>query len=418
MRIEYTERKLRCKADERHLYSSPGASMITLISNVGQLISPSGRGAVFGEAMSEVKVLRGVRLLLRDGRIEKIGPDLSAHGADLELDAAGGVVIPAFIDPHRHAAHPLVARKEGGQEPSCPTRAAGGARPAGSLERNLRRGFRRAVGDGVATLEVKCGQDGTLDEALDSLAAAARASEESPVRLIKTLLLDSAEARGTARDDRISDVIGRVIPSVRRRRSGLFCDVACGADGFTAREGETILRAARSAGLTPKVHALGQDTDEAALLAASVGATSIDHLAGCGPRPMRELRRTGGVCVLLPGSALLFDEPYPDARAMIRGGLSVALGTDYGFSGCGLESMWMAFAVAVRKMRMGVEEALTACTLNAAAALGLADVIGSAEPGKSADLSILDVEDISELSGVLGASPVLHTIVGGRVAAS
>jgi imidazolonepropionase len=386
--------------------------MITLITNVGQLVSPSGRGAVFGGAMARVEALDRVQLVLKDGRIESIGSSLDVAKPDVTLDAAGRVVIPAFVDPHRHAGFPLVpgAASAGESDDS-------GSRPPSNLERNLRRGCRRAVADGVATLEVKCTQDGTASEATTCLGMTSQVASDGPIRLVRTLLLAATEERGTARDDRISDLIGRVIPTARRRRSATFCDVACGAGAYTVREADAILRAARSAGLAPKIHALGTETDEAALLAASIGATSVDHVQTLGARASRELRRAGAVCVLLPGRAALSGEACPDARKMVQAGLAVALGTDHGFAGRGLESMWMAFAWAIQRMGMSVEEALTACTLNAAAALGLGDVTGSAEVGKSADLAILDIERFSDVSGVFGVPPVVQTIVGGRPAA-
>ncbi|MGB2982953.1 MAG: amidohydrolase family protein, partial [Candidatus Bipolaricaulia bacterium] len=103
------------------------------------------------------------------------------------------------------------------------------------------------------------------------------------------------------------------------------------------------------------------------------------------------------------------------ARRMIDSGMAVALGTDFGFSGHGVESHWVGLSVAVEKLKMGIEEAICASTLNAAAALEVADEVGSIEPGKLADLAILDLDDYRDIAGSIGSNPVRMTIIAGRV---
>lgn len=100
---------------------------------------------------------------------------------------------------------------------------------------------------------------------------------------------------------------------------------------------------------------------------------------------------------------------------MIDAGLPVALGSDFGLAGFGVESMWTVLSLAVAKTGMTVEEGIVAMTLNAAAAVELADEVGSLEPGKHADLLILSAEDYREIPHCVGRNPVEAVIVGGRI---
>jgi imidazolonepropionase len=385
--------------------------MTTLVSNIGRLVTPVGQGASFGKAMSDVKVYEGVDLVLRDGRVEAIRRAGESPEAAREIDARGRVVIPALVDPHRHGTIMRTRGIEG--EGGAAAEGEASSDVEGVKEEALRRALRRAEAEGTLAVEIKFA--GERSEALDALSRAESVGEETAVCIAGTLLLGVSDEEGAARDDRISNLIGEIIPAARRRRLGRFCDVACGPGGFRPREARSLLRAARGAGLLPKVHALGHETDAAAQLAADLKAASVDHLATCSSRVARALARAGTVAVLLPGSAFLADTPYPDARGLIRAGTAVALGSDLGPKNAGLASMWSVLGFAIEKMDLTLEEALTACTLNAAAAVDLADERGSIEPGKQANLVILDVEDPREIGGSLGVNPVEQVIARGEL---
>jgi imidazolonepropionase len=55
-------------------------------------------------------------------------------------------------------------------------------------------------------------------------------------------------------------------------------------------------------------------------------------------------------------------------------------------------------ALACRMMRLTPAQSLAAATINAAAAVGQADRLGSLHPGKQADLLILNVDDYRHLA--------------------
>lgn len=390
--------------------------MCTLITNIGQLVTPFGREPMCGDKMSAVHVEEGMEILVRGGRIASVGKAGTAQSPSEVIDAEGRLVVPGVVNPHTHAVLPLLHCSGRGELPSgmwtVVDKLAGLSEEA--IVHRMRGALDRAVRRGTTTVEVKCGQSGD-NGGVELLALIRHLVRSSPLRVVPTLLgtLSSTESRRRA--DRVSSLIRETIPAVRRGRMAQFCDVACGDGAYTAEEARTILRAARGAGLRAKIHIEGEENSESERIGAKVEATSVDHLTKLSERGLLEMRRAGVVPVVLPGFCFLVGRRFPDARGMIDAGLPVALGSDFGLAGFGVESMWTVLSLAVAKTGMTVEEGIVAMTLNAAAAVELADEVGSLEPGKHADLLILSAEDYREIPHCVGRNPVEAVIVGGRI---
>jgi imidazolonepropionase len=175
------------------------------------------------------------------------------------------------------------------------------------------------------------------------------------------------------------------------------------------------LRAGRGAGLALKIHADELNPLGGAELAAELGATSADHLLHISRRGIQKLKKSGTVPVLLPGTAFSLNAPYAPAREMIEAGLPVALGTDFNPGTCLIHSLFFIIALAVRKLGLTAEEALTAATLNAAAALRRAKQIGSLEVGKVGDLVVLALENYKQIPYFIGHDFVRAVIKAGRL---
>jgi imidazolonepropionase len=176
------------------------------------------------------------------------------------------------------------------------------------------------------------------------------------------------------------------------------------------------LSAAAREGLKLKVHAEQLAHTGAARLAASLAAVSADHLDHLTERDIRVLRRAGTIATLLPGTVLhLGAGSYPPARQLIQAGVPVALATNFNPGSSPTVNMQLMLSLACSQMRMTPAEAMTASTLNGAYALGRGDRVGSLEPGKQADLVVMDVSDYREIPYYLGINHCRTVIKKGRV---
>jgi imidazolonepropionase len=220
---------------------------------------------------------------------------------------------------------------------------------------------------------------------------------------------------GSEHSDRITKLISGTIPTVSRRHLASTCVLLCGEGGYGRKEGRAVLRAARGAGLTLKIQAVGTDA-EAVLLAVELEVTSVDHLAASAPdaRELGLLKKAGTIPVLVPASPLVQEGPWETARPFIDAGLAVALGSSADLGSGGVLSMWTGVALAVRKLGLSLAEAITAATLNAAAAIGSSHQVGTLEPGKFADLVILGIDDCRAIPGFVVGLPIRGVLVGGK----
>jgi imidazolonepropionase len=176
-----------------------------------------------------------------------------------------------------------------------------------------------------------------------------------------------------------------------------------------------VLEAGAELGLTPKIHADEFSDLGGARLAADVGAVSADHLLRSSEDGPAAMVVSGTVAVLLLGTAYFVGMPYADARRMIEMGLAVALGSDYNPGSSPSWSMPAIISLACLGMKLLPAEEITAATINAAWAIGMAEEVGSLEPGKAADLVILDVADHREIAMHFGAPLVKQVVKRGHV---
>ena len=384
--------------------------MNTLVTNIRQLVTPTGAEACRGERMKDLSVRENVHLLLRDGRVATVSstpPDLRA---DAVIDADGGVVIPGLIDPFLWAADPDPQRPDEAT-PSHPS----ALQETETLDRRIAFAFAQVVRHGTTAVEIRTPSAGGWPRVEEILAHVELAARQSSVRIAACFLGAPASPSVRSSDDRISALIGETIPGIQRHRLASSCAALCGEGGYNRKEAKAILRAARGAGLDVKVQASGSGAD-AVLLASELEATTVDHLVRAGRPELDRLQRAGVIPVLLPGEPFLPERPWADARRMLEADLPVALGSAASAAGAGILSMATILSLAVRKMGLELAEALTAVTLNAAAAVGLARLLGTLEPGKQADLLILDLDDYRRIADFVVGLPVRQVIVGGRVA--
>jgi imidazolonepropionase len=277
----------------------------------------------------------------------------------------------------------------------------------------------RMLAHGTTTVEIKTGYGLSLEGELKQLAAIRRLQAESPVTLVPTFLgahAVPAEYRGRT-DEYVDLVVEEMLPAV----AGLdgppsFCDVFCEDGAFSLAQSRRVLEAAQALGFGLKIHVDEFEPLGGTRLAVELGAVSADHLVSTPPDEIKFLAQSGTMAVALPGTPFgLGHHAYTPARALIEAGGAVALATDCNPGTCWCESMQLMIALACRYMAMTPAEAISAATINAAHAVGLGAEVGSLEPGKRADLILLDVPSYAHLGYRFGTNLLQTVIVEGRV---
>jgi imidazolonepropionase len=373
-------------------------------------------------------------LLVRDGRIAWVGsmaehPPLSA-GTEV-LDATGRTLLPGFVDSHTHLVFAgtredeFEQRLEGHSYQEIAARGGGinatvrRVRQASKAELKAlaRARLRRLLACGVTTVEVKSGYGLSPADELKCLEVIAELNAEGPWELTPTFLGAHA-VPPEYRDDRagyLRLLVETMLPEVARGRLAEFCDVFCETGVFSLAESEHLLHRARDLGFQLKLHADELTPLGGAELAARLGAVSADHLLCITEAGIDALAASGTVATLLPGTAFFLGLPYAPARRLIERGVPVALASDCNPGTCPTENLPLVGAMACTQMRMLPAEVVTALTLNAAAALGRADRLGSLEVGKQADLVLCDVPDYRHLFYHFGGHHVWRVFKRGRV---
>lgn len=395
------------------------------------------RGPRSGQAMRELSIIEDGAMLVRSGRILKVGARSEIEPlveSDCEVvDAGGRVVMPGFVDAH---AHPVFA---GTRADEYEQRASGAsyqeiAKRGGGISSTVRRtraatldelvAAGRRYGDwflrnGTTTVEAKSGYGLTVEDELKTLRAIRRLDEETPLRYVPTFLgaHDIPEEYRARRADYVSLVTNEMLPLVAREQLAEYCDVFCDEVAYTTDESRRILLAARSLGMGLRLHADQLSLSGGARLAAELNAATADHLEHTDSAGIAALKASGVQPVLLPASVYALGQTrYPAAREMIEAGLCVVLATDFNPGSSPTVSVPMVLSLASTHMKMTPAEALTSVTINAAYSLGRGDELGSLEEGKSADFCIHDCEDYRELAYFFGIEHARAVYAQGRLA--
>jgi imidazolonepropionase len=407
-----------------------------VIRNARQLIcvSQSNERRKCGEAMRSPVIIQDASLIADDGRISWLGPtaQIPQLPANAEiLDATNKVVLPGLLDSHTHLIFAGTREDEFEQRLQGATYQQISARGGGinSTVRRVRQAtkeelkdlarprLRRLLTAGVTTVEVKSGYGLTLADELKSLEAIADLNSEGPVELVPTFLGAHAVPPEFAQDRAgyVQLVVEEMLPEIARCQLADFCDVFCETGVFSLEESECILRKAQSLGFRLKLHADELTTLGGAELAAKLGAASADHLLCISDAGIDALAASGTVAALLPGTAFFLGLPYAPARKLLEHGVAVTLGSDCNPGTCMTENLPLVGAMACTQMKMLPSEVVTALTLNAAAALGRSERLGSLEVGKQADLLICDIPDFRHLFYHFGVNHVWRVVKRGRV---
>uniref|UniRef100_A0A7C4TX98 Imidazolonepropionase n=1 Tax=Caldisericum exile TaxID=693075 RepID=A0A7C4TX98_9BACT len=409
-----------------------------LIINARELLTLV-EGAEGEEKEGKLGIIRDGAVAVSKGYIVAVGKSDEVIKAvkigkhTYQIDASNKVVMPGFVDPHTHLVF------AGTREREFLMRHAGVPEAKIMREENTGiistiRNTRKATFDelleetkkhlsyivdwGTTTVEIKSGYGLNLEEEIKMLKIAKFLKEQTPINVKSTLLAAHIiPPEYHMRDEKYVElVIEEIIPIIAKNGLADFNDVWCEKGQFTREHAKKILQQGKKMGLKPKIHADEYSDAGGAEVAAMVSAVSADHLVHPSDEGLKKMKEANVTAVLLPCTMFfLGKETYAPYEKMRDLGLNVALGTDFnpGTSFC--TSMPFVITLAIMKMKMTLEEALIASTVNAAKAIEMDKEVGTIEVGKRANINILDIKHYEEIPYRLGQNYVETVISNGEI---
>jgi len=417
-----------------------------LIHSASQLLTLTGPPQR-GNELGNLGIIPNGAVLWRNTKIIAVGDShdlLASYPDEPSLDVSGKVVMPGFVDPHTHLiwagdrSAEFEQRLQG--KSYLEILAAGGgilstvrATRSASLETlvaETRPRLQTMLAHGTTTAEAKTGYGLEIETELKMLQALLILTQEGPLELVITFLGAHAIPQEYSDNaDGYTDLICQeMLPNLVDWWSEYHCnqeepnsrlpfvDVFCETGAFNLAQSQCILQTARNLGFPIKIHADEFDNLGGTALAAKLNAVSADHLVATSPEDIQTLAHSNTVAVALPCTPFgLAESHYTPAREILDAGGLLALATDLNPGTAWCESMQFAIALGCRYMHLTPAQAIAAATINAAAAIDRADSIGSLEPGKQADLLILDIPDYRHLGYRFGTNLVRTVVKNGNV---
>jgi imidazolonepropionase len=411
-----------------------------LIHSAHQVLTVSG-GPQRGASLGQLGLIEEGAVAIDQGLVVETGPSQELrrkYSATADVDASGRVVMPGFVDPHTHLvwagdrAEEFDLRQQGASYMEI--MAAGGGilstvrkTRAASLEQLIQQALDRAdrmLAHGTTTAEAKSGYGLDWETEKRLLQAALQVGTSGPMEVVPTFLGAHAvppEFGGRA-DDYTAVVVEQMLPDLKtwweQEQAGRplpFVDAFCEEGAFSVEQTRRILTRARSMGFPLKIHADEFKGLGGTALAVELGAVSADHLVQTPAEDLKALADSDTVAVALPCTPFgLNEEAYTPAGKILEAGGLLALASDLNPGTGWCESMQFVLALACRKLGLTPAQAIAAATINAAAAIARQDIVGSLEPGKQADVLVLDAPDYRHLGYRFGANLVAQVYKRGN----
>lgn len=364
-------------------------------------VQPSGVLRLQGAEMASTGTVRNAWLTVEDGLISAFGPmDTLPEDTGEKIDCSGSILMPAFCDSHSHMVY--AGSREGefrdkieGMSYAEIAERGGGILNSSDLlhntsedelfEQSIAR-VREVMGKGTGALEIKSGYGLNTRDELKMLRVIKRIRESVPATVRATFLGAHDVGRGYSKDEYVRIVCEEMIPAVAQEHLAEFVDVFCDEGFFTVEETARIMEAGKAYGLVPKIHANEMAVSGGVQVGVAHGALSVDHLEKTTDAEIEALKGSGTMPTMLPGSSFFLGLPYGRAKDYIAAGLGVALASDYNPGSSPSGDMRFVMAQGCIKMKLTPVQALNACTINSAYAMGVSGITGSITPGKRADL--------------------------------
>jgi imidazolonepropionase len=422
--------------------SKANSAQALLFIDISQLLTlrwtPDQPGPRRGSGLKELGIIKDGAVLCLGGKFVSVGTTKDAlrdpwlkknRKKIIEIDCAGKVVLPGFVDSHTHPAfvNPRLVdfekRIEGASYEAIAAAGGGirssveGVRTAGRriLMEKVLAALHDMAAHGTTTVEAKSGYGLTTESEIKSLQAIRDAASQWPGTVIPTLLGAHVVPREfqDSSHQYVDLVCKEMIPQAAKSRLAQFVDVFCDKGAFTPAETAQIFEVASLYGLHVRAH-MCQLSETSLRPFLRFNPASFDHMDHVNEDDISELAKHDTVATLVPGANYFLGlKDYPQARKLIDAGVAVALATDYNPGTSPTLSMPMAMSLACTHMKMSPAEAISAATINGAWALRLADRKGSIEPGKDADLTVFGLKDYREIPYWFGVNRCEITVMNG-----
>lgn len=412
-----------------------------LITNIKKLVLAESNPVLIksGKEMSALPCIENAYLKIENGKIQAFGQmnklaesEASMQRADITIDATGKMVFPSFCDSHTHLVYPAsreieyVDKIKGLSYEEIAKRGGGILNSAKKMKETtvaelvdsaLER-LEEIKNMGTGAVEIKSGYGLSTEEELKILYAIRKLKEVSPLTIKATFLgahSIPAEYRGK-QEVYVDIVINEMIPQVAAEDLADYIDVFCDKGFFTVEDTERILMAGMKYGLRPKIHANELAYSGGIQVGVKYNALSVDHLEYTGDEEIEALKGSETISTILPGAAFFLGMVYAPARKMIDAGLPVAMASDFNPGSSPSGNMQLILSMASILYRLTPEEAINACTLNGAYAMGISEELGSIAVGKTANVFITkEIPTIEYLPYYYGSNKVEKVILNGEI---
>jgi imidazolonepropionase len=333
-------------------------------------------------------------ILIQDRRILSVGPtrrieNLKESRGAIDVPVHGCVVMPGFVDP---AIHVTLFENRASSESVAKRKKA-----LNFYEESL-------------LLIRSCLQHGTLNAQFKVYSEAG--SHVADVAALRQLATIGSVPVGTVRslrlladpfDDVKPDTLAARFATLRRRSLTQFLEILANAE---QAPNEPFWEMLSQVGLPLNLIWPGGSAEVLRNLLALSHARSVFCPAELSSQECSVLAHSPSIAVFSPCKELLEERENPSAKKLADAGGAIALASGYDSKDAPIFSMQMVVALAVLRLRLSVEQAISATTINAAHAVGCADEVGSLEPGKRADILVLNLSDYREIPRRIGVNQV------------
>ncbi len=414
--------------------------MSLLITDIKQLIGiqPLEKKILKGEELNKLNKIDNAWISIKNNMIESFGSmdtietEINSTKYQQAISAKGKIVLPSWCDSHSHIVYAgsreneFEARIKGVSYEEIAKNGGGILNSAKRLNASsedelydaaLKR-LEEVIHKGTGALEIKSGYGLSVEGELKMLRVIRRLKENSAVEIKSTFLGAHAFPAEYKENHQgyIQILINEILPQIADQNLAEYIDAFCEFGFFSVDETSQILEAGVKYGLKPKIHANQLNYSGGIQVGVKYNAISVDHLECVGEDEIKALKNSNTIGTLLPSAAFFLGLNYQPARKMIDAGLPIALASDYNPGSSPSGSIPFVISLACTQLKMTVEEAINACTLNGAYAMELENQLGSITIGKKANLIISkEIPSLAYLPYSFGSDLIDQVILNGKI---